>query len=724
MQKSLNQGYQQTKSVPYISDFEGNSYNNNLKQNLGNFSNNNILNGILDTTQKNHNNQTLSQTDFSINDATKQDLLIQTLIKQNESLNDDNTHLVHWYQQSEQNRQSWKPSARQNASIQKIGEFAYLLGGLGVQKSTEYSQVQRYDTDQNIWEPIQNSGEIPKFSVQAGTMHKYMKQYLLTFGGLFNTPMEEAKECSNQIYIFDTDYNSYKQIHANSILPLPRRYHQSFVLQNSLVIHGGINNYEQTTSELWYFDMNVQRWTEITDSIVIDKNKKQILNQNLSPITTPYKNGVRSHKCVPVFHQERRDYIKIFQPLSKMEQANLPGNQGNKMMSSSRHKKVIHQIKQEGIYFFGGIDGNDNLYSELIILTMESKIPQWRIVHADGMYPEPRYDHAMAFCPIINSIIIYGGKNGGQIERCLNDIAILKLSNMQWQKITYYGQMPIPRAGHSCFVVDSKLLVFGGYNSEGLVGNHMDQLELDKKLVAHYQTLKNDENETQFQFNDKNSLDIPQNFNALQLKKQSSIKSLQSPLKSIFVKNPSKKDDHNKSVKFAVQEQNLQQDYIIEDDGNQQQNINFKVNINNKKPSIFNSDKQNNQDDSSENQSDSEVDEQKIKEQQLLLKKQRLQQMYQETNYIHNVKITQEENIKENNGTQGFKIQTLSQNKQRNTNSTNKEVIQKFQQRKKYIEHILKNGNLDFERYENYQNRIENSSYKFPHIQKQKNNIQ
>lgn len=93
------------------------------------------------------------------------------------------------------------------------------------------------------------------------------------------------------------------------------------------------------------------------------------------------------------------------------------------------------QIKEEGIYIFGGKGLNDLANNDLRILKTGKKSLEWITPDVIGRPPSARYSHTMVYSDYLNCLIVFGGRNDNNLPlkqaTCFNDIHILMLSKQQ-----------------------------------------------------------------------------------------------------------------------------------------------------------------------------------------------------------------------------------------------------------------------------------------------------
>ena len=109
---------------------------------------------------------------------------------------------------------------------------------------------------------------------------------------------------------------------------------------------------------------------------------------------------------------------------------------------------------------------------------------EYEKVESSGRGPCPRSGHTAAF---INKryLMIYGGKNISVFKEeqkpGLNDMHLLDLETLEWQKVAMYGAPPSPRWGHCmCTFNNDEAIIFGGVNFYGFCQTHAYHLITSK----------------------------------------------------------------------------------------------------------------------------------------------------------------------------------------------------------------------------------------------------
>lgn len=90
-----------------------------------------------------------------------------------------------------------------------------------------------------------------------------------------------------------------------------------------------------------------------------------------------------------------------------------------------------------------------------------------------GTPPRPRIGHTAAIV-LCNKLLIFGG---GSYDKVYDDLHIFDLSSSSWYRPSDTGSVPVPRAGHSCCAIGSRLYIYGGSNIEGDIFNDLHTLD-------------------------------------------------------------------------------------------------------------------------------------------------------------------------------------------------------------------------------------------------------
>ncbi len=129
-----------------------------------------------------------------------------------------------------------------------------------------------------------------------------------------------------------------------------------------------------------------------------------------------------------------------------------PLRQGHTMVYDPVHQRML---------VFGGSDAS-GLRQDLWSLDLSQVPPAWSLVPASNPQPPVRYQHAMAWDPDGERLILFGGAStNGSL---LNDVWAFSVANDTWQLLSPSGTKPAGRRGSSLIwdPVRHRMIVFGG----------------------------------------------------------------------------------------------------------------------------------------------------------------------------------------------------------------------------------------------------------------------
>lgn len=71
------------------------------------------------------------------------------------------------------------------------------------------------------------------------------------------------------------------------------------------------------------------------------------------------------------------------------------------------------KILEEGVYIFGGKNKFGKLLNTLIIMRIDhnNRLAGWFYPNIKGQLPPARFSHQLEFYPIMNSLLVYGGRD-------------------------------------------------------------------------------------------------------------------------------------------------------------------------------------------------------------------------------------------------------------------------------------------------------------------------
>lgn len=245
--------------------------------------------------------------------------------------------------------------------------------------------------------------------------------YLLTDKQVDNESSNTSKEISEQ---------DSKIINKN--VPCLRKNHVSVLVGYTILVYGGINQNEEFLNDAWIYNIRSREWS--------------VLN-----ITGRSPPQLAFHSAVLAIEDD-----KIYEP--SLNIFRLP-------IST---KKTVPLLKEEGIFFFGGMNDNRIPTNLFFMLKIGKKEMQFEIPKIDGKPPEPRISATMNFYVPLNYLIVHGGRNDKTGDTFLNDFVLLDLENKNWIH-TSVKKDTITRSEHGAVILGNKLLILGGCNDNKMI---------------------------------------------------------------------------------------------------------------------------------------------------------------------------------------------------------------------------------------------------------------
>ncbi len=82
----------------------------------------------------------------------------------------------------------------------------------------------------------------------------------------------------------------------------------------------------------------------------------------------------------------------------------------------------------------------------------------WDLLDASGDIPHPRQNHTCSYVDCLNSIVMFGGMGAVTPD---NDVYVLNVSTMEWNRQHVINEGPCARYQHSATVYENKIIIAG-----------------------------------------------------------------------------------------------------------------------------------------------------------------------------------------------------------------------------------------------------------------------
>lgn len=332
------------------------------------------------------------------------------------------------------------PESRSQFIFVQEGKEFILHGGYNV--SRKYN-LWKFIPSQKSWESIEPLGIKSEIRYAHSGVLRFRNLYI--FGG---KNFKGTNFADLEVFSLDKKSWIFPKLETNKLITL-RRNHIACGVGNTMFVHGGINEDNKYLDDMFILNYKPLKWEDLDISNKI----------KLPPLA--------HHSCCLVVSE-------MIINSSKFNIYNCPN------IGKSR---LINNIKEKGIYIFGGKMSDDGpINNNLFVLKIGKKPLEWTILNTFGSPPCPRYDNSINFYERGNMLVIHGGRtNKNKRELALNDTFILDLYSYNWIEVEYFNReykVP-PRFYHQAIIFKGELYIFGGLNENEYIGSEMLVLDLN-----------------------------------------------------------------------------------------------------------------------------------------------------------------------------------------------------------------------------------------------------
>lgn len=338
------------------------------------------------------------------------------------------------------------PEAREGATMNIINNSIILFGGLSCRLN---HTIYTHSLTTNYWNKILTSDIEPRYGHSALTSGNNI---IVFAGGTQPDVSIKGRQCLNTVKILRTSIMQWQLLITHGAVLQTRRYHVAALIGKHMFIHGGLNDKNSVLDDAALLNLERNKWRVLDFQGDVPGN---LAFHTLSPVypsenlTNPLINLFNINKIVP-YAQSR------------------------------------YNIKEPGLYMFGGLTSDGTPTNILRILRAGSRPLKWTIPTVSGLAPSPRYMHSMTYFQDANILVVYGGRTdkAGEVSNVsYEDLHILNLESMYWAKVEVYGNIPDSRSSHGSAGSGSCLYVFGGISNGSFCNNQMFCLELEQKAA-------------------------------------------------------------------------------------------------------------------------------------------------------------------------------------------------------------------------------------------------
>lgn len=240
----------------------------------------------------------------------------------------------------------------------------------------------------------------------------------------------------------------------------PGRYkHAAAVVDQKLYISGGSRN-GRHLSDVQVFDFTNSTWSSLKLSPEPNaaKSEEDSLLETF-PATSGHHMVVWGEKVLIFDGQPKRSsYVTVRYLDLETQQFGVVETIGELPVARAGHSTTLFGSK---LIMFGGEDIHRKLLNDMHILNLETMT--WNKVQATQPPPSPRYDHG-ASIHAQRYLLVFGGCSH---STCFNDLHVLDLHTMEWSQPEIRGDYVTPRAGHCGATINGNWFIVGGGDNKG-----------------------------------------------------------------------------------------------------------------------------------------------------------------------------------------------------------------------------------------------------------------
>lgn len=286
---------------------------------------------------------------------------------------------------------------------------------------------------------------------------------IYVFGGC------DSRACFNDLYVLDADTFYWSRPHVFGDVPSPLRAMTCTAVGKKLIVFGGGDG-PAYYNDVYVLDTVNFRWSK--PRIIGDK----IPSKRRAHTACLYKNGIYMFGGGDGIRALNDIWRLDVSDMNKMSWRLVSGG-GDKTSAGEPKPKPrgYHTTNVVGgkLIIYGGSDGG-KCFDDVWVYDIDGQA--WHSVNI----PEAakRLSHTATL--VGSYLFVVGGHDG---EEYSNEVLLLNLVTLTWDKRRVYGLPPAGRGYHGAVLYDSRLVVIGGYGGSEVFG---DVMILELAVHAYY----------------------------------------------------------------------------------------------------------------------------------------------------------------------------------------------------------------------------------------------
>ncbi|KAJ6614701.1 hypothetical protein B0H10DRAFT_1801491 [Mycena sp. CBHHK59/15] len=303
------------------------------------------------------------------------------------------------------------------------------------------------------WSKAPVFGTIPTRTMRAHTV-TLVDTTAWLFGGC------DDKECSRDIFCFDTETMQWSRPDTVGEVPPPSRAHTATLVDRKIVIYGGGQGSTYYDS-VYVLDTVTRRWSCPTIS-------------GTTPPPRRAHTGVLYHGKIYMFGGGNG--MTALNDVWTLDVSNMAKMRWEELQTVGRKPshRGYHTANLIGniMIVVGGSDGKD-CFSDIWCLNLDTL--RWTKLLVDAQHR--RLSHTAT--QVGSYLFIIGGHNG---QRYCADLLLFNLVSLSFEPRSTLGKAPSARGYHVTLLADSRLFLYGGFNGS----NAFDEVHILDLAAAAY----------------------------------------------------------------------------------------------------------------------------------------------------------------------------------------------------------------------------------------------
>jgi len=359
-----------------------------------------------------------------------------------------------------------RPETREGCTLTAVEGKLYLFGG---RCRKLFNDIKVLDPMTLRWEEpaLQSTiGGLPEPRVNHTTV--MFENSLVVYGGCerFNDILQ-IRNCFHLVHFYDTrkthlGLNSWSSAKPAGRGPEPRRCHCAVVVGKLMVLFGGMDRVGKVLDDLQGLNLGKLHTETMAWTVpLLYKRTTRPGPRTGATFTTVFSPDALRLPTMDLF-QPPKAYDDVFTPTTC------------------------------GLYLIGGANEKGVCCNDVYVLrgkkmSVRDDRPSLIWVKADlgGTPPEPRYDHSACLCG--KFIYIYGGRDNSRFNttsHCeVKSFAALNIESQRWDRIDLVGMSPSGRWSFAMAAMDSRLYIFGGMKLAKFCSSKLNVVETNEGVV-------------------------------------------------------------------------------------------------------------------------------------------------------------------------------------------------------------------------------------------------